>query len=39
MKRGGTLHLLEEEGGEEGGRERLEEEALRLVSTMLLLSF
>jgi hypothetical protein len=40
MKRGSTLHLLEEGGGgEEGGRERLEEEELRLVSTILLLSF
>ena len=34
------MHLLEEGGGgEEGGRERLAEEELRLVSTILLLSF
>ena len=40
MEGGDTLHLLEEEGGEEVGRERLEEvEELRLVSTILLLSF
>lgn len=40
MERGDTLHLLEEGGGDEGGRERLEEEEeLRLVSTILLLSF